>query len=112
RLSELTGDPRFANTALKAIDLVSRAQSLHSRDPGIRGGIPGSAPVWGAYITMGIPNWAAKFYVDALLAKQAMLTRAASGLEARSKPAGAQSVELRSEAATPRTAGAPSNPLR
>ncbi len=73
RLAELTGDMRFCNAALKAIDLVSAAQPMDNSDPGIRGGIPGSAPIWGGYITMGVPNWAAKFYVDALLAKRAAL---------------------------------------
>lgn len=31
------------------------------------GGVPGSFPVWGGYVRLGLPNWAAKFYLDALL---------------------------------------------
>ena len=34
---------------------------------GIRGGIAGCYPVWGGYIQYGYPNWAAKFFIDALL---------------------------------------------
>lgn len=31
------------------------------------GGVPGSFPIWGQYVRFGLPNWAAKFYLDALL---------------------------------------------
>jgi hypothetical protein len=64
---------RFANAAFKAIDEVKRAQSLDSRSEGIRGGVPGSAPIGGAYIPSAFPNWAAKFFIDALCAKRAWL---------------------------------------
>jgi folate-dependent phosphoribosylglycinamide formyltransferase PurN len=76
-LHRLESDPTLLSAACKAIDLVKRAQPMASRDPGIRGGIPGSDPVWGDYIYMAIPNWAAKFFVDALIEKQAALARLA-----------------------------------
>jgi hypothetical protein len=70
RLAETTGDLRFVNAAFKAIDEVKRAQSLasrcgrhprrHRRDRTRSGG---------DYIRFGFPNWAAKFFLDALLAK-------------------------------------------
>ena len=69
KLHELDGDPALVSAACKAIDLVKQAQSTTSNDPGIRGAIPGSDPVWGDYITLAFPNWAAKFFIDALLAK-------------------------------------------
>ncbi len=31
------------------------------------GGVPGSFPIWGKYMRFAFPNWAAKFYLDALL---------------------------------------------
>ena len=31
------------------------------------GGVPGSFPLWGAYVRFGLPNWAAKFLLDALM---------------------------------------------
>jgi folate-dependent phosphoribosylglycinamide formyltransferase PurN len=70
RLAKIDGDARFINTAIKAVDLVKAAQAMNSGDTGIRGGIPGSAPVWGDYIYMALPNWAAKYFIDALRAKR------------------------------------------
>ena len=37
------------------------------------GAIKGSRPVYGRYAPLQYPNWATKFYVDALLAKQRAL---------------------------------------
>jgi uncharacterized protein YyaL (SSP411 family) len=31
------------------------------------GGVPGSYPIWGEYMRFALPNWAAKFFLDALL---------------------------------------------
>ncbi len=31
------------------------------------GGVPGSSPIWGPYMRFSLPNWAAKFLLDALL---------------------------------------------
>ena len=33
----------------------------------LRGGIAGSAPIWGDYSRFEFPNWAAKFFADALM---------------------------------------------
>ena len=73
-LNRLQPDPTFVSVACKAIDLIKRAQPMFAKDPGIRGGIAGSDPVWGEYIYAQIPNWAAKFYIDALLDKQEALS--------------------------------------
>lgn len=73
RLAETVGDVRFVNAAFKAIDEVKRAQSLESRSAGIRGGVAGSAPIGGGYLPFAFPNWAAKFFIDALCAKRACL---------------------------------------
>jgi len=74
-LHRLRGEPILLNAACKAIDLVKRAQPMSSSDAGIRGGIPGSDPVWGDYMYVRIPNWAAKFFIDALIEKQGALER-------------------------------------
>lgn len=76
-------DLRLVNAAFKAIDEVKRAQTLTHPDPGIRGGIPGSWPIDGAYIQYALPNWAAKFFIDALCAKRAWLADFATRLERR-----------------------------
>jgi hypothetical protein len=76
RLARMNWDARLINAGIKALDLVKAAQPMDSSDPGIRGGIPGSSPAWGDYIYMALPNWAAKFFIDAMLAKQDALASA------------------------------------
>lgn len=73
KLYRLIGGTHFINAAFKAIDLIKRAQPMDNPNPGIRGGIAGSDPVWGGYIFVGIPNWAAKYFIDALLEKKRIL---------------------------------------
>jgi folate-dependent phosphoribosylglycinamide formyltransferase PurN len=75
RLFWLTGEGRFLNAALDAIDGVKSAQLMRNPAPGLRGAIPGSYPIWGEYLRLACPNWAAKFYVDALLAKRDTMRR-------------------------------------
>src|SRR5262249_36620054 len=69
-LARSTRDSRFVNAAFKAIDEVKRAQTIVHPDPGISGGVPGSWPIGGDYIRYALPNWAAKFFIDALCAKR------------------------------------------
>lgn len=66
RLYELTHDLRYLNAMLKLNDYVVSQIDMTSRCPGIRGGVAGSKPIWGAYMTYRLPNWAAKFTLDAL----------------------------------------------
>ncbi len=63
-----SGDPRLLNAAMKALDLVRRTQPMTDPRDGVRGGIAGSNPVWGGYISHAFPNWAAKYFIDASLA--------------------------------------------
>lgn len=74
-LDRLQPDPTLISAACKAIDLIKQAQPMFSKNSGIYGGVPGSAPVWGDYIYAQIPNWAAKFFIDALLDKQDAIAR-------------------------------------
>ncbi len=67
------GDPRLLNAALKSIDMVKAAQAMDAANPGVLGGIAGSQPVWGDYISHAFPNWAAKYFIDALMAKEKAL---------------------------------------
>jgi folate-dependent phosphoribosylglycinamide formyltransferase PurN len=69
------GDPRLLSAALKAIDIVKAAQVMESDEPGVNGAIAGSYPVWGEYVEHTFPNWAAKYFIDALLAKQKEMER-------------------------------------
>ena len=70
RLDALDPEPALVRAADRVIELVGAAQSLGNPDPGIRGGIPGSDPIMGDYVRGGLPNWAAKFTIDALLARE------------------------------------------
>jgi hypothetical protein len=63
-------EPRYAEAAIALNRFVGSTQSLASSNPGIRGGVKGSHPVWGGYMTYSYPNWAAKFFADALLAEE------------------------------------------
>ncbi len=94
RLHGLSGNLRLVNAALKAIDLVKLAQPMRNPDPGLFGGVPGSDPIHGSYIEGAVPNWAAKYFIDALLEKRRVLS------------------ELRAEPTRPAAvAGAPIGPI-
>lgn len=67
RLYAVTGDASFRQGA--AILYADAVASVWSRGlPGMRGGVPGSKPLWGKYLPFRFPNWAAKFVLDAALA--------------------------------------------
>jgi hypothetical protein len=66
RLFELRGDARYINGALKLNDFLVSLIDLDSACAGIRGGIKGSHPLWGAYMSWRLPSWAVKFTLDAL----------------------------------------------
>ena len=93
RLHGLSRNMRLVNAALKAIDLVKLAQPMRNPNPGLFGGIPGSDPVHGSYIEGAVPNWAAKYFIDALLEKQRVLA------------------QLQIETARPAAAGNPRGPI-
>jgi hypothetical protein len=71
RLASIGHPAGDLEAARVVLDRVLEAQDPRSPDPGIRGGIPGSDPPWGTYIQFSVPNWAAKFTIDALLAEAA-----------------------------------------
>ncbi len=67
RLAQATGAEELRESARRAIAYLKTVQRLEHSDPAVRGGIAGSAPIWGAYSRFEFPNWAAKFFADALL---------------------------------------------
>jgi hypothetical protein len=69
RLAQTLGDDGFRGAAQLAIAYVKRTQRLDHPDDIVRGAIPGSAPIWGDYSRFEFPNWAAKFFADALMMK-------------------------------------------
>lgn len=67
-LYKVRGNEAYRTAATKAITFVARTQNAQTNNPAIRGGIAGSYPIYGIYERFSYPNWAAKFYIDALLA--------------------------------------------
>jgi hypothetical protein len=67
RMFQLTGDHKYFNAASRLNRFVMTTQDLNSSNPGIRGAIKGSYPIWAAYSPFEYPNWAAKFFADALM---------------------------------------------
>lgn len=70
RFYSLRKDTRYLDAARKAIDFVATTQDLRTSNADIRGAIAGSYPIYGRYERFKYPNWAAKFFIDALLALQ------------------------------------------
>lgn len=66
-LHQLNGRKDYLTAARRTIDFVAGTQRLNSARLGVRGGIAGSHPIYGWYERFKYPNWAAKFFVDALL---------------------------------------------
>lgn len=67
KLYEETCDRRYYQAATKSLRYVMSSQNLRTQNPNIYGGIKGSQPIWGSYTRLSYPNWATKFFIDALL---------------------------------------------
>jgi hypothetical protein len=67
RLYEHTRDTKYKLAADSLVNYLKALQVLDSEDPGLDGGIPGSFPLLGSYMRIGYPNWATKYFLDALL---------------------------------------------
>jgi len=67
RLAQATGAQELRDHARSALAFLKTNQRLDHADPAVLGGIAGSAPIWGDYSRFEYPNWAAKFFADALL---------------------------------------------
>jgi uncharacterized protein YyaL (SSP411 family) len=68
RLYGLTEEEQFLDAGRRAIAFVAGTQDLRTNNPNVSGAIAGSYPIYGRYERFKYPNWAAKFFVDALLA--------------------------------------------
>ncbi len=66
RLAHVTGATEMVAPAQRAIAYLKRT---HRRGgpPEVAGGIAGSMPIWGDYSRFEYPNWAPKFFADAIL---------------------------------------------
>lgn len=68
RLHGLRANERYARAARALIAALKRTQVRDGAPAVVRGAVPGSHPLYQGYVANGFPNWAAKFFADALLA--------------------------------------------
>ena len=68
KIYNITKEPEYLSAASKAVSYIKTTQMLQQQDNGSRGGIWGSFPISGGYLPYVLPNWAAKFFLDALMA--------------------------------------------
>ena len=80
RCAESLNDVRYVSAAFKALTFVLDRQRVSGGDPGTRGAIAGSSPIWGRYLTLRHPNWATKFLLDALMEADQRVSRIAAGV--------------------------------
>ncbi|MBS1764866.1 MAG: glycoside hydrolase family 127 protein [Bacteroidetes bacterium] len=73
-LASHTQQKEYAVTASKLLSYVKEKQLL-SHSPMVNGGISGSWPVSGGYCAYDIPNWASRFFVDALILEEQFKNR-------------------------------------
>jgi hypothetical protein len=75
KLFELSKDKRYLEAAQKMINLLLFIQSRKIKDESENsfGAIPGSFPIWGRYEPFAFPNWATKFFCDALLLEKEIM---------------------------------------
>ncbi|HSK41986.1 MAG TPA: hypothetical protein VK943_19630 [Arenibaculum sp.] len=79
RLHQITGIGRYRDFMLRANRFLKSTQKLRG-DPNERGGIQGSSPIDGGYHPWQYPNWAAKFFADALMIEAATDHTAGTGV--------------------------------
>jgi len=65
-LHELTGRVDYLNAARLVNNYLRRTVTIDCR-PEVRGALKGSFPVYGRYCIYEYPNWATKFFIDALM---------------------------------------------
>lgn len=66
KLYQQTGEKAYRDAAEETLRFIETTQRLDGPDS-VRGAIKGSHPVWGRYMYLRYPNWAAKFFADALI---------------------------------------------
>ncbi len=65
-----TGQQKYLDAARRVNRYLMARHDVRNPDVRLRGGLPGSWPVWGDYGRLAVLNWATKFFVDALVMEQ------------------------------------------
>jgi uncharacterized protein YyaL (SSP411 family) len=70
RMFRLTGERSYLEAATMALDILIFVQDRGKEErPDSAGALPGSFPIWGRYEPFAFPNWASKFFADALMSR-------------------------------------------
>jgi len=67
RLAKLRGNQNYRIAADKLVNYLKTIQRVDTGIDGIDGAMAGSYPITGPYMTAGYPNWATKYFLDALM---------------------------------------------
>lgn len=74
-LARMMGSETYYRRGERINRYVKSKQNHISSNENIRGAIAGSSPIWGEYIHFAYPNWAVKFFVDALMLEDEVAQR-------------------------------------
>ncbi len=69
RLYEKFNNEQYLTAATAEIEFLKKQHLLDGPSP-LQGGIKGSHPVWASYMRLRYPNWAVKFFCDAIIIKE------------------------------------------
>lgn len=69
-LYEITRQEGYREAVRRANRYLMARHDIGSADSAIRGGLAGSWPIWGGYCPLMVTSWAAKFFIDALVAEK------------------------------------------
>ncbi len=67
KLYEIFKEEKFLINAIKLNNYLKSKQIIDNSCKEINGAIKGSDPIWGDYMRFSFPNWATKFFCDALI---------------------------------------------
>ena len=69
-LAATTGDQSLLSVADRSLEYVMSVQDINTSNKDVCGAIKGSHPIWGKYTPLAYPNWATKFFIDAMLLRE------------------------------------------
>jgi hypothetical protein len=78
RLAEITRVDIYRSAADRLVNYLKALQRIDPGAPEFSGAVSGSFPILGEYMRAGYPNWATKYYLDALLMQDRLRTDGSS----------------------------------
>jgi uncharacterized protein YyaL (SSP411 family) len=92
QLFAIDRDHRQLSTALRLIDDVKATVDIRNTGKPHHGAVKGSHPIYGSYARLQYPNWATKFFIDALLLKAEVMWRSENSVLAEASAGEKQAV--------------------